>query len=123
MNSSTTLLSGALSPQSVDLTVVVNLVVLEHGEFDLPVLMLDLFGSGVILLLGTSPQPQDQVKSRLLLDIVVGQGPSVLKLLTSKDKPLLVRRNALLVLDLSLYIFDGVTGLHLKGDGFTRQPM
>ncbi len=44
-------LSGALPAQTVDLAVVVNLVELEDGELDLPVLMLDLLGGGVILLL------------------------------------------------------------------------
>ena len=44
-------LSRALPTQTVDLAVVVNLVELEDGELDLPVLMLDLLGGGVILLL------------------------------------------------------------------------
>ena len=61
-DSSTALLSGALAAQTIDLAVVVNLVVLEHGELDLPVLVLDLLGGGVVLLLpllGTSPQPKE----------------------------------------------------------------
>ena len=39
-----------------------------------------------------------QVKGGLLLNVVVGQGPAVLQLLAGKDEPLLVGRNALLVL-------------------------
>ena len=39
-----------------------------------------------------------QVKGGLLLDVVVGQGPAVLQLLAGKDEPLLVGRDALLVL-------------------------
>ena len=38
-----------------------HLVVLEDGQLDLPVLVLDLLGGGVVLLLpllGTSPQPE-----------------------------------------------------------------
>ena len=61
-DSSTTLLGRALAAQTVDLPIVVNLVVLEHGELDLPVLVLDLLGGGVVLLLpllGTSPQPKE----------------------------------------------------------------
>ena len=57
----TALLGGALPPQAVDLAVVVHLVVLQHGQLDLPVLVLDLLGGGVVLLLpllGTSPQPK-----------------------------------------------------------------
>merc|ERR1712165_336028 len=57
------------------------------------------------------------MKGGLLLDVVVGQSPSVFELLASEDQPLLVWGDALLVLDLGLDIFDGVRGLHLKGDG------
>merc|ERR1719513_95438 len=56
-DSGTTLLGWALTAQTVDLAVVVHLVVLEDGELDLPVLVLDLLGGGVVLLLpllGTS---------------------------------------------------------------------
>ena len=38
----------------------------------------------------------------LLLDVVVGKRATVLQLFAGEDKPLLVRRNALLVLDLLL---------------------
>ena len=60
-DSGTTLFGGALAAQTVDLAVVVHLVVLEDGELDLPVLVLDLLGGGVVLLLpllGASPQPK-----------------------------------------------------------------
>ena len=49
-------------------------------------------------------QPQHQVQRRLLLDAVVGQRPAVLELLAREDQPLLVRRDALLVLDLGLHL-------------------
>ena len=58
----TALLGRALSPQTVDLPVVVHLVVLQDGQLHLPVLVLDLLGGGVVLLLpllGTSPQPKE----------------------------------------------------------------
>jgi hypothetical protein len=42
------------------------------------------------------------VQSGFLLDIVIRQGPSVLELLARKDETLLVRGNALFVLDLGL---------------------
>ena len=48
--------------------------------------------------LHASPQPQDQVEGGLLLDVVIGEGPAVLQLLASEDQPLLVRGDALLVL-------------------------
>jgi len=61
------------------------------------------------------------VEGGLLLDIVVRQGSPVLKLLSSKDQPLLIRWNTLLVLDLGLDILDGVGGLNLECDGLTGQ--
>ena len=48
------------------------------------------------------------MESGFLLDIVVGQRAAVLELLASKDKALLVGRDALLVLDLGLDVVDGV---------------
>jgi hypothetical protein len=46
-------------------------------------------------------QAQDQVQGGLLLDVVVCQSAAVLQLLASKDEALLVRRDALLVLQQS----------------------
>ena len=60
------------------------------------------------------------MKSGLLLDVVVAQSTSILELLSSEDKTLLVWWNALLVLDLALHIVDGVAGLNLEGDGLAR---
>jgi hypothetical protein len=42
------------------------------------------------------------VEGRLLLDVVVGQSAAILELLAGEDEALLVRRNALLILDLGL---------------------
>ena len=84
-----TFLGGTLAPQTVDLAVVVDLVVLQHGQLHLPVLVLNLLGGGVVLLLpllGSSPQSEDQVEGGLLLDVVVGQSPAVLQLLPGKDQ-------------------------------------
>merc|ERR1719393_862279 len=125
-DSSTALLGRTLTAQTVDLAVVIHLVVLEDSELDLPVLVLNLLGGGVVLLLplfGTYPQPEDKVKSRLLLDVVVGQSLTILQLLASEDQPLLVRGDSLLVLDLGLDILDRVRGLHLKGDGLAREGL
>ena len=48
------------------------------------------------------------MKSRLLLDVVVRKGAAVFELFSGKDESLLIGRDAFLVLDLSLYVFDGV---------------
>ena len=58
-----------------------------------------------------------------LLDVVVGEGPAVLQLLSGEDKTLLVGGDALLVLNLGLHIVDRVRGLDLKGDGLARQGL
>ena len=52
--------------------------------------------------LHSTAKTQHQMQGRLLLDIVIRQGAAVLELLASKDKTLLVRRDALLVLNLRL---------------------
>jgi hypothetical protein len=58
--------------------------------------------------LHTTTQTEDKVESRLLLNVVVAQGATVFELLASEDKTLLIRRDALLVLDLALDVVDGV---------------
>ena len=113
---STAGLGGALSPQSLDLAIAVNLVVLEYCHLDLFADVLDLLGSGVGLLftlLGSSSQSQHQlnqvygsqhdllvprcgyseahVEGGLLLDVVVREGSAVLELLSGEDQSLLVR--------------------------------
>jgi hypothetical protein len=71
-------------------------------------------------LLSTS-QPENQVQSRLLLDVVVAQGSSIFQLLTSKDKSLLVWWDTLLVLDLGLDIINGIRGLDFQSDCLSSQ--
>ena len=61
------------------------------------------------------------MEGRLFLDVVVGKSAAVLELLAGEDQTLLVRRDALLVLDLGLDIVDGVRGLDLEGDRLTRE--
>ena len=55
---------------------------------------------GFLLLafLGTASQAENQVESALLLDVVVGKGTTIFKLLASEDQTLLIGGNALLVL-------------------------
>ncbi|KAM0883050.1 hypothetical protein ACQ4PT_031880 [Festuca glaucescens] len=82
-----------------------------------------LAGQGLDEDLHATPETEDKVEGGLLLDVVVSKGPAVLQLLASKDEALLVRRDALLVLDLRLDVVDGVRGLHLKGDGLAGQSL
>jgi len=68
-----------------------------------------------------STKSEDKVKSRLLLDVVVGESATVLKLFSSEDEALLIWGNSFLVLDLSLDVLDGIAGLDLQGDGLARK--
>ena len=61
------------------------------------------------------------MESGLLLDVVVSEGSAVFKLLTGEDESLLIRGDALLVLDLGLDVLDGVGLLDLKGDGLASK--
>jgi hypothetical protein len=63
--------------------------------------------------LHTTPQPQDQVKGRLLLDVVIREGPPVLQLLASEDQPLLVGRDSLLILNKKMFLL----ATHKKREG------
>jgi hypothetical protein len=131
----------ALPSQALNLAIAVDLVVLQYSEFDLLALVLDLLWSGVNLLftlLATTTETKHQVECGLLLNVVVGEGTSVLELLASEDKTLLVGRNSFLVLkssasvscgvevltlDFGLDIVDGVRRLHLKGDSLAREGL
>jgi hypothetical protein len=48
----------------------------------------------------TTSQSQDQVQSRLLLDVVVGQSSAIFELLSGENQSLLVRGDSFLVLNL-----------------------
>merc|ERR1711977_631041 len=58
--------------------------------------------------LHTSTETEDQVKGGLLLDVVVGESTAIFELLSGKDQTLLVRGNALLVLNLRLDVVNGI---------------
>ena len=82
------------------------------------------------------------MESRLLLDVVVRERPTIFQLLPCEDKPLLVWGNSFLVLikthsefhflelsqfysylDLGLHVLDRVAGLHLEGDGLPGESL
>ena len=82
-----------------------------------------LTGEGLDEDLHATAEAEDQVESGLLLDVIVGESAAVLQLLSGEDEALLVRRDAFLVLDLSLDVFDGVAGLDIEGDGLARESL
>ena len=63
------------------------------------------------------------MEGRLLLDVVVREGATVLKLLAGEDQALLVGGDTLLVLNLGLDVVDGVGRLDLEGNGLARQRL
>jgi hypothetical protein len=67
----------------------------------------------------SSTKTKDQVESGFLLDIVITEGAAILKLLSSKDETLLIRRDSFLVLDLGLDIINGIGGLDVQGNSLT----
>ena len=73
--------------------------------------------------LHTSSKSEDQVKSGLFLNIVVWKSSSIFKLLSSKDKSLLIWGNSFLILDFSFDILNGVCWLNIKGDCFTSEGL
>merc|ERR1711977_420046 len=90
-DTSATLLSGALTTHAGHLVGVTHTVVLEHMKLHL-----------LLTLLTSSTETEHKVKGGLLLDVVVLKGAAILELLASEDETLLVRGDALLVLDLGL---------------------
>ena len=53
----------------------------------------------------------------LILDAVVGKGAVILELPSGQHEMQLFGRNTLFVVDLDLYVLNGVVGLDLKGHG------
>ena len=56
------------------------------------------------------------MEGRLLLNVVIREGPTIFELLAGEDEALLIRGDALLVLDLALYIVDCVAGFDFERD-------
>ncbi|BBN14988.1 hypothetical protein Mp_6g16050 [Marchantia polymorpha subsp. ruderalis] len=61
------------------------------------------------------------MEGRFVLDVVVGQRPPILKLLSGKNQPLLIWRDAFLVLNLRFHVVNRVRALHLKSYGLARE--
>merc|ERR1719163_351321 len=59
-----------------------------------------LSGEGLDKDLHATAETEDEVKRRLLLDVVIREGAAVLELLAGEDETLLIRGDALLVLNL-----------------------
>merc|ERR1712172_175836 len=69
----------------------------------------------------STSKSKDQVEGGFLLDVVIREGSSVFKLLSSEDKSLLIWWDTFLILDLGLDILNGVSWLDIKGDSLTSE--
>ena len=88
--------------------------------FDLGGLVLDLTSTSKRTMdLTTTTETEDQVESRFLLNVVIGEGATIFKLLTSEDQTLLVWGNSFLVLDLSLDVFNCVRGFNIESNSLS----
>ena len=76
-------------------------------------------GKGLDEDLHTSSKSEDQVESGFLLNVVVWKSSSILKLLSSEDKSLLIWWDTFLILDFSFYILNCIGWLDIKGDCFS----
>jgi len=115
-DTSTTSFGRAFTSKTLNLSLSIDLVELEDAQLDLLALVLDLLWGGVHLLLAllaTAPETEDEMESRLLLDVVVAQGSAIFELFSGKDETLLVRWYSFLVLDFCLDVVDGIRGLDL----------
>lgn len=61
------------------------------------------------------------MKGGLLLNVIVGEGATILELFAGENETLLVGRDTFLVLDLGLYIVDRIGRFDLQSDGLARE--
>ena len=66
-------------------------------------------------------ETEDKVESTFLLDVVIGEGLFIFKLLASKDETLLIRRNTLLILDLLLNVSDIVGSFSVESNSLASE--
>jgi len=63
------------------------------------------------------------MKSGFLLNVIIAQTSSVLKLFTSEDESLLIGRNTFFVLYLGLYLLNVIRRFNIKGNGLPGQGL
>ena len=63
------------------------------------------------------------MKSGFFLDIVVAKGSSIFKLLSGENESLLIGWDTFFILDLCLYIINGVRWLNIKSDGLSGKGL
>ena len=71
-------------------------------------------GQGLHENLHATTQTEDKVKSGFFLDVIVRKRATILKLLAGENQTLLIRRDALFILDFRLDIVNSIGGLDFK---------
>jgi len=71
--------------------------------------------------LHSTSKSKDKMKSRFLLDVVVGESSAVLKLLSGKNESLLIWRNAFFILDLGFDILNRISWFDIKCNSFASE--
>jgi len=82
-----------------------------------------LTGEGLDEDLHTTTKSEDEMEGRFFLDVVIGESTAILELLSGEDKSLLIGRDSLLILNLSLHVVDSVAGLNFEGDGLASESL
>ena len=82
-----------------------------------------LAGEGLDEDLHATAETEDEMERGLLLDVVVAKSAAILKLLSSENEALLIGRDALLILDLSLHVVNGIGWLDLEGDSLASESL
>merc|ERR1719461_157075 len=72
---------------------------------------------------GTTSESEDKMKSRLFLNVVIRKCSAIFKLLSGEDQPLLLWRDAFLVLNLRFDVGDGVIWLHIQSNRFSGEGL
>jgi hypothetical protein len=125
-DTSTTGGGGALTAKTSNLARLVNLVVLENGQFDLLLLVLDLLGSSVSLLLTlltTTEQLGVQVQGAVVLNTVQSEVLTISKGLASEREALESSRETFTLLNQGLNgIYRGV-GINVQGKGVALERL
>ena len=71
--------------------------------------------------LHASSDSHDHIYGGFVLNVVVRKGSSIFKVLVRKNKSLLVWGDTFFVLNLGLYVLDGIRSFHVKSDRFSSQ--
>lgn len=85
--------------------------------------LLHSFNNVTNLVGSSTTKTQHQVQRRLLLDVVIAEGATVLELLSSKDETLLIRGDSFFILNLGLHIVNRVGSLDIESNRLARQRL